>query len=452
MRSLVLKLTLAFLIVGLTGAVLVAVFVGLRTQRNFNQFVSDRFQADLVTELGDYYTQHGSWEDIGTILVRNPYQRPGQAEFVPAPVTLLNDQGVVVKAGRRYQLGEQVPARVSNQGLPIVVHGRTVGTVLIDGLTSRTYPAPNSPEADFLARLNQAIVLGALAATGIALLLGILLARTISRPVRELTVATQVVAQGELGHQVPVRTKDELGELATSFNQMSADLAHASELRRQMTADIAHELRTPLSVILGYTEALSDGKLLGSPEMYDAMHGEAKLLSHLIDDLRTLSLADAGELSLARQICAPAALLERTAASHATLALQKGIDLSLDVAPELPAIRVDPERMAQVLGNLVTNALRFTPDGGLITITVTPKSKEVQIDIQDNGVGIPEEFLEKIFQGFFQVEDHMTRTYGGMGIGLNIARGILQLHEGRVWAESDGPDQGAKISVVLPRA
>ena len=301
MRSLTLKLTLAFLFVGLTGALLVAVFVGLRTQREFGQFVSDRYQQDLIVELTSYYTEHGSWEGINAIAFRLDSRRPDDNKsFVPAPVALVDSNQVVIYGSQNHPVGQKVTRTQLRQSLPVEVDGKVVGSVLFDLPDQTDRRIDPSPEADFLRRVNLAILLSALGATAVALVLGVLLARAISRPVRELTEATQVVAQGDLGHQVPVRTQDELGELAKSFNQMSADLAQASQIRRQMTADIAHELRTPLSVILGYTEALSDGKLRGSPEMYQAMYGEAQLLSHLVDDLRTLSLADAGELTLNR--------------------------------------------------------------------------------------------------------------------------------------------------------
>ena len=218
--------------------------------------------------------------------------------FVRAPVALVDSNQIVIYGSQNYTVGQKVTRAELRQSLPVEVDGKVVGSVLFDLPAQTDRRIAPSPEADFLRRVNLAILLSALGATAVALVLGVLLARAISRPVRELTEATQVVAQGDLGHQVPVRTQDELGELAKSFNQMSADLARASQIRRQMTADIAHELRTPLSVILGYTEALSDGKLRGSPEMYEAMYGEARLLSHLVDDLRTLSLADAGELTL----------------------------------------------------------------------------------------------------------------------------------------------------------
>ena len=322
-----------------------------------------------------------------------------------------------------------------------------VGNLLFDG-TSDAQSRPPSPEADFLGRVNQAIVFGALGATVIALLLGFLLARAISRPIRELTVATQRVSQGDLGHQVPVRTTDELGQLAASFNEMSTDLATSNQLRRQMTADVAHELRTPLSVILGYTEALADGKLHGKPAIYDAMYGEARLLSHLVDDLRTLSLADAGELTLNSAPLPPLECLDRTAAAHATLAAQRNIRIDVQAASDLPYIDVDRERIAQVLGNLVANALRYTPDGGSVTLSASAVGNDVVMQVSDTGPGIDPEHLPFIFKRFYRA-DESRQANGESGLGLAIARSLVEAQGGTIHADN-GVNGGAVFTVTLP--
>jgi signal transduction histidine kinase len=310
--------------------VLVAVFVGVRTQREFDQFISDRYQQNLLEELASYYQEKGSWEGLTAIGLRLEDQE-GRPRYARAPVALVDNGQTVVLGSRRYRVGQQLSQAELRRSLPVTVDGQKVGAIVLDLPVDLTPRDPYSPEDAFLARVNQAIIFGALGATVIALALGVLLARAISRPVKELTEGTQRVASGELGHQVPVRTQDEIGELAVSFNRMSADLATANQLRRQMTADIAHELRTPLSIILGYSEALSDGKLQGKPAIYDAMYGEAQLLSHLVDDLRTLSLADAGELTLNRSLIPAGECIERTAASHAELAAQRGIRLEVTI-------------------------------------------------------------------------------------------------------------------------
>jgi two-component system sensor histidine kinase BaeS len=446
MRSLALKLTLAFLIVGLIGAVLVALFVRQQTHREFGQFVLDRSQADLVDQLTEYYWQTGSWQGINAIFIRGHGWRPGMWRQNLAPVTLIDADRFVVYGGLRYRAGEQLSQQDSKQGAPIKVDGETVGWVLFDSFDP---VSPESPETEFLKDVNRAIIYGAAGATAVALLLGILLARTISRPVQELTTATQIVARGKLGHQVPVRTQDELGELAASFNRMSADLARSNRLRRQMTADIAHDLRTPLSVIMGYTEALADDKLQGASEMYAVMHNEAQHLSHLIDDLRTLSLADAGELPLTRRPVAPLALLERTASAHAAQARKRQVALKVEAAPDLPTVEVDPERMAQMLGNLVSNALRYTPEGGQITLAAQADADAVTLRIQDNGAGIAPQELPHIFDRFYRGDRSRQQGEGESGLGLAIAKSLVEAHGGSISAAST-LGQGTTFTISLP--
>ncbi len=242
MRSVALKLTLAFLAVGVLGAVLVGVFVSIRTQREFDRFIFDNSQQPAIAALSDYYRSHGSWDglDRAVLNAAERWLRPDR----PMLVTVTDSQGIVVFGGPDPQrLGTQVPERSLRRAIPIDVDGEVAGYLIFDFFEDRR--APDAPENLFVAALNRGIVLAALAATVGALLLGAFLARTLARPIGELTAATQRIARGELGLQVPVRTHDELGKLASSFNSMSADLEKASRLRRQMTADIAHDLRTP---------------------------------------------------------------------------------------------------------------------------------------------------------------------------------------------------------------
>jgi two-component system, OmpR family, sensor histidine kinase BaeS len=449
MRSLTLKLTLAFLFVGLLGALLVAGFVGVRTQREFDQFITDRYRRDLVERLADYYQQNGSWQGLSAIGLRMADQR-GRSGYVRAPVALVDNSQVVVLGSRNYRVGQQVSQADLRGSLPIQVDGQTVGSVLLDLPAQQVQRDPYSPEDAFLARVNQAIGFGALGATVIALVLGVVLARAISQPVKELTDATQRVAHGELGHQVPVRTQDEIGDLAVSFNQMSADLAASNRLRRQMTADIAHELRTPLSIILGYAEALSDGKLQGQQAIYDAMYGEAQLLSHLVDDLRTLSLADAGELPLSRVQMSAGESLERVAAANTELAAQRGVRLAVRVAPDLPLVNADRERLSQVISNLVSNALRYTPDGGVISLAGETDGGRVLLRVSDTGPGIEPEHLPHVFKRFYRA-DASRPANGESGLGLAIAKSLVEAHGGTIRVDSV-PGQGATFTVELPVA
>ena len=444
MRSLTLKLTLAFLIVGLTGAVLVAAFVGRRTERAFDTFLLDQNQALVLRLYIDYYEENDSWEGV------HEWARQERPPFMHGrgqmPLgTLLDENGIIIRDGRRDRLGERLQESDHSAAIPIIVDGSVVGSVFFD---KRPPPQINTPETLFRERLRIALLLGALAATGVALIIGVLLARTITRPIHELTDATQRVAEGELGHQVRASGKDEIGELGRSFNRMSTDLARSTQLRRQMTADIAHDLRTPLSVILGYTEALSDGKLHGSEQMYQVIHGEAQHLQHLIDDLRTLSLADAGELSLNLAPTKPIDMLERAASAHQGQAQEKGVSLLVDADSNLPSVDVDPERMAQVLGNLISNALRYTSAGGRIDLRGEQTNHAIQLMIGDDGAGIAADALPNIFERFYRA-DSSRQDNGESGLGLPIAKSIVEAHGGSI-AVSSQPGFGTTFTITLP--
>jgi two-component system sensor histidine kinase BaeS len=256
------------------------------------------------------------------------------------------------------------------------------------------------------------------------------------------------VAKGEV-HQVSVRSRDELGQLAASFNQMSADLASSAEARRQMTADIAHDLRTPLTVMTGYLESLRDGVLKPTPARFEVMYNEARHLQRLVEDLRTLSLADAGELPLNRLSESPRALLERAGAAFRQQAEQKGIALEVHAADGLPTIRVDAERMMQVMGNLLTNALRYTPGGGSIQLLAAASPREVSITVQDSGVGISADALPHVFDRFYRGDGSRRDSDGESGLGLAIARSLVNAQGGAISALSE-PGRGTAFVMSFP--
>jgi signal transduction histidine kinase len=259
----------------------------------------------------------------------------------------------------------------------------------------------------------------------------------------------QALARGDLKQEVPVRSADELGDLTQAFNRLSADLARSNEQRRQMTADIAHDLRTPLTVINAYIDGLRDGVFKPTPERFEAMHTEAQHLQHLVEDLRTLSLADAGELPMQRVPVALPALLERLVAACALQAEASGIALRASSEPGLPEILADPERMMQVLGNLVTNALRHTPSGGRITLSAGMRGSVVALAVQDTGAGIAPEVLPNIFDRFYRGDSARSAQDGESGLGLAIAKSITEAHGGTLEVRSQ-PGRGMTFTVLLP--
>jgi two-component system sensor histidine kinase BaeS len=452
LNSLVVKLTLAFLLVGLIGAFLVALFVNQHTQNQFNQLILDQNQQNLINNLIAYYQTNNSWEGVETVFrpsFVNPPPNPetsGPLDVRRNQFTLVNTDGTVIFGNFRGSSGDKISASNFERGVPIKVNNKTVAWLLFNPFFDRW--RPGTPEGNFLININKATIYSAIGAAIVALLLGSILAFTMTRSLRELTAATNVLAKGELGHQVKVRSKDELGTLADSFNQMSTELARSNNLRRQMTADIAHDLRTPLSVILGYSEALNDGKFSGSQEIFSVIHTEALHLSHLVDDLKTLSLADAGELPLMRQEVSPINLLKYTATAHQIQAEKEGITIKVDAAPDLPTIFVDIERMSQVLGNLVSNALRYTPKGGEILLSALTRDGKVILQVSDNGSGISPEAIPYIFERSFRGDNARVRQTGEAGLGLAISKSLVEAHGGVITVESE-LEKGATFSIVI---
>jgi len=444
MTSLNLKITLAFIIVSLMGVLLVGILVQQVTRSAFDRFLFDQDKSAILSLLTQHYQNEGSWHNLGNAYrqylgsrIRNPASPrfdsfKGVSALFQIPYVLVDTDGQVV-FGRPLRIEQPITQVELHKGIPLEVDGQTVGWLLEPH--SPFQWERNSPQANFLSTLNRVVLFSAIGALALAIVLGSILARSLTRPLRELSTATQAVAQGDLGYQVEVRSKDEIGQLADSFNQMSADLAKSSQLRKQTTANIAHDLRTPLSVIMGYTEALNDGKLTGTAEVYTTMHQVSQHLSHLIDDLRTLSLADAGELPINLQMIPVVTLLERTTAAYTPQAQEQVVSLEVKTDPDNPKIEVDPDRMSQVLGNLVSNALRYTPSGGWIELSATAAEGDVCIMVQDNGTGIPPEDLPKVFTRFYR-GDKSRQQNGEAGLGLTIAKSLVEMQGGTISVES----------------
>ncbi len=454
MRSISTKLILAFLSIGIISVAVIFVTATLNTRAQFIRFLSDQTQNDVVTQLSDYHQQYGSWEGVESVLHPDgdePGMGPGPTgpnrRFYPFTLTTENGRVLVPNGG--YHSGDQVPQQELAQGITITEDDKVIG-VLVPIPT----PFQGRPrEVEFLDRTNRILLYGALIGAVIALLLGIFLSRTLTRPIRELTQATHAVSEGDLSQQVPVRSSDELGELAQAFNRMSSELSRSVNSRKQMTADIAHELRTPLSLILGHAEAVHDGVLPPSRENFEIIREEATRLEHLVNDLRILSLADAGELSIVPQIIEPGQLLQEVVGIYQYHTQSKNITLDLDIATPLSNIEVDPGRMTQVLTNILDNALRHTPDGGRIVLSAQDTEDWVELAIQDSGPGLKAEDLDRIFDRFYRTDTSRQRdgdVPGGSGLGLAIARSIVQAHGGQLSAQSEA-GKGLKVIVRLPK-
>ena len=284
-----------------------------------------------------------------------------------------------------------------------------------------------------------------------ALIIGVLLARALVKPLQALTVAAGNIARGQLEQQVQVNSTDEIGQLANAFNRMSQEVWRVHQQRKQMTADIAHDLRTPLTVIAGYVESMRDGVLKPTTERFSLMYGEIERLQNLVDDLRMLSQVDAGELPLHPQAVAPRALLEQAAAPFMLRAGQQKVGLSVRTDENLPNIRVDEGRMMQVFGNLITNSLRYTPEGGQIELSASALNGRVLLVVQDTGTGIEPDDLPFIFDRFRRADKSRHTDAGKSGLGLAIVKALVEAHSGTVRAESVH-SEGTRIEISLPPA
>lgn len=448
-RSLLTRLILAFWVVSLSGIVLVAVMAGRASQQGFDSFVNDVQYKDLVDHLAGYYSAHGSFTGA-EYLLQAASQQAGNG--LAKEYVVVDPQGnMLLSLTDGPNPGPQPPGGPSpnlvNIGIPIDV-GDKVVALLIPIRLPKSLP---DMAAQNLQQINMSLFIGAVFATVLALALGWIMARSISQPLSDLNEATRAIAQGDLDKQVPITSKDEIGALAGSFNAMTGSLKRSRDLRRQMVADIAHELRNPLSIILGHAEALSEGVLPATPETLDIIYDEARHLSRLVEDLRTLSLSESGELQLQRATLAPQELMNRAAAALTGRAADKGLRLTVSAPDGLPSVSVDMERMQQVLLNLLDNSLKHTASGGSIELTAVLKGDGVEIVVQDSGSGIAPEDLPLVFERFYRSKHSPERIQDGSGLGLAISKALVELHGGQISAESE-PGQGTTISIWLPAA
>jgi two-component system, OmpR family, sensor histidine kinase BaeS len=444
--KLTVKLILAFLVISLVSISALLVLTRTTTDREFGRFLNTRLQDELVERLAGYYSRHGSWDGIETAMP-NFNGMGGGHKMSPGEYAIADADGNVVLGSMKYRMGRMLQRSLLETASPIIVNNQTVGYLLIE-----LPPAQRTAtEQAFINRLNFVILLGAMGAVGLALVFGVFLSRSITSPIRELTKATHEIANGNLGKQVNARSHDELGELARSFNKMSADLARSANLRKQMTADIAHELRTPLSLILGHAEGVKDGVLAPSRENFEIIREEAERLETLVNDLRTLSLADAGELSVEFQPVDVNDLLQDLHTRYLPLFESKRLTLNVEPAPVSLTANLDPSRFAQVLHNILDNALRHTPAGGNVAMKAAPAEDRIQITIQDSGDGVTREEAQNLFNRFYRVDESRARNDGGSGLGLAIAKSITEMHGGKIWAESE-KGKGLRVTIELPRA
>ncbi|MEW6233542.1 MAG: ATP-binding protein [Chloroflexota bacterium] len=441
-HSLRFRLLLMMIIVMMVAVGTVALFASQAATSEFQRYVEhggmlrhQRFE----TLLAMYYDQSRSWDGVQPVV-----EQMGQ--ITGERIVLADGEGQVIADSSRKLVGQAVSQDWSGPAALITFQGTPVGVIYVSPMGGSGSIAS---EEVFIGSVNRSLLLAVMAAGLAAVLITLALSRRIVGPVEALTAVARKMEKGDLGQRVEVRSKDEIGELAHAFNAMAEGLARLEQLRRNMVTDVAHELRTPLSNIRGYLEALRDGLTRPSPTLIDSLYEEAMLLNRLVDDLQDLALAEAGQLNLVRQPLALAEVVRKVVNALQPQITGKDITVQVDLPADLPPINADPARVGQVLRNLLDNAIAYTPPGGEIAVAARAAGSEVEVSVQDTGIGIGPEDLPHVFDRFYRADRSRSRATGGSGIGLAIVRQLVEAHGGRVWAESE-PGQGSRFSFTLP--
>jgi len=420
----------------------------------------EQFSEELVNLLTGYRSHEGTWTGVAERILSVPFEVPlgettieGRVSTFDVEITLFDADGKLISSNAWAWLNRQVRQEdghiyldegdtPAEHGNPIVIDGDVVGMVFVADIGST-----GTNEAIFLDTITESALIGGGIAIALALFLSTILIVQILRPLRALSRATERIAEGDMPERVTLKTHDELGRLGDSFNEMLASLRRSETVRQTMTADIAHELRTPVTIIQGTLEAILDGIYDASEESIAPIYEETLHLGRLIDDLRDLALAEAGELRLEKEPTDLAELV-RQVAETAFLSREDAPQLHLDLPRNLPAVPLDSKRFRQVIANLLSNAIRHTPSDGDVYVRVRRLDDEIEMSVADTGPGIRPEDLPHLFERFYRGDPARGRS-AGSGLGLAIVKQWVEAHDGTISA-GNRKSGGARFVIHLP--
>ncbi|MDA3940210.1 MAG: ATP-binding protein [Spirochaetia bacterium] len=441
------RLLLSYLILIGVTIVLMSFIINQITSRTFSTYLSSQAASHsemLPVMLTGYYINNGSWEGV----------QPDIAEaglMIGAPITLTDKDGIVVASTETILTG-QTAADIPDVNVTIPVIGE--GDILIGRIYVQHNISHERADEAFLRDVTCGLIIAGLMAALLAAVLGVLLTRSISRPMAEMGRVAVKFANGDYTARVVVHGKDEVAVLGKTFNQMAMSVDSVEQLRRELVANVSHDLRTPLTVIRGYLEGLRSGRIADrrtAETAFEAMHSEVSRLLYMVGDLRQAAAMDNTSLPLSISTVAAADFITGIVTRVKPLILSKGIVLDHEVAADLSSIKIDSERMGQVLINLLENAVDHTPRGGTIRLFVLDKNEHISFIVEDNGSGILEEDLSHIFKRFYRADPARNPSEGGLGLGLSISKSIVEAHGGSIKAESEGvPGKGSIFTVDLP--
>ncbi len=469
MRSLLSKILLSLVISVVIALLVVVLITRISLQRGMVHYIEQREVGQLeklAPELAELYQQNGDWGLLrgrpwrwGRLirLTRPPLPNTGEvpehrrrpafsagARRPPPDRLNLPHRLFLLDAQKARVAGAVTSAEENYRMEPVEVEGKVVGWV---GLVPARVGLPWDAQR-FLNKQARALIISLVIALVLVAVVGFLLARHLSRPVRDLANVVAALTRGEYAKRASIRTGDEIGALCRDVNRLAETLEKNQTARRRWMADIAHELRTPVAILKGEIEAMQDGVRPVSEQTTASLREEVDHLARLVDDLQTLALSDAGALNLQMESVNFSVITCQSGEAYRARLAERGVELRLNVGEGI-ILDADPQRLKQLLNNLLENCCRYVDKGGRVILSLAAKDKTVVLNLDDSGPGLETEQMERLFERFYRVEGSRSRLTGGSGLGLAICRNIVETHQGSIRAENSSMG-GLRIHVELP--
>ncbi|WP_413282411.1 sensor histidine kinase [Vibrio sp. MA40-2] len=447
------KLMGTYLLISVITALTIYLLTYYTSEQRVAKLTLEYQVTEMVREIRRWYATEESWDgfEIYFKALHPPKNTNHNQDNVRTQPTkkagIVTAQGTALLEYKSFQIGDVIPQAFLARAQAVKYNGDIIAWVIPPEATGINL---NSQLQVFLDNILDVLLISIAISIVVSLVMGGIIANFALRPIDSLINASSAIASGNLNQKVNSYPNDEIGDLADSFNQMSNELAISDQRRKQLTADITHDLGTPVQVISGYIEMAQDGAMALNPGRLNTITSELDHIQRLVKDLSTLAQSDAKALSFYPEMSSITELVDKVVQAHQVSCKDKGIHLIASCQDPLPNIEIDPERMTQVLGNLINNATRYVSTGGQIEVLAYTEQTELVIEVIDTGCGISNESLPFIFDRFYRANASRSSKSGKMGLGLSICKALIEMHQGKIRVESDGQSY-SRFIIRLPR-